>query len=110
MNSRYRMYMASDAWRESPARFEALRSADFRCRICNAPSSEAPLHAHHRTYERFGAERPDDLTALCARCHHEVHNFLSAHHYASLQPPAVVDIVIEQRAPLFDASIAGVTE
>lgn len=103
----YRQYIASDAWRESPARFEALRSAGFRCRICNAPSSDIPLQAHHRTYERRGAERPDDLTALCRDCHHEVHNFLRARHYAALQPLAVVDVVVHDRAPLFDASVAG---
>jgi hypothetical protein len=107
MQSRYRMYIASDAWLESPARFKALRSAGFRCRICNADSSEAPLHAHHRTYERLGAELPDDLTALCAPCHHDVTSFLRARRYAALQPPAVVDVVVHERAPLFDASIAA---
>jgi hypothetical protein len=104
---RHRQYIASDAWLTSPARYEALRSAGFRCRICNAPSSEIPLQAHHRTYQRLGAERPDDLTALCCDCHHEVTNFLRARRYAALQPPTVVDVVIHERAPLFDASFAG---
>jgi hypothetical protein len=108
--SRYRMYMASDGWSESPARWEALRSAGFRCRICNTPSSRLPLHAHHRTYARLGAELPDDLTALCELCHHDVTSCLRARRYASARPPAVVDIVVENRAPLFDASIAGATE
>jgi hypothetical protein len=107
MTSRYRLYMASDAWLESPARYEALRSADFRCRICNVPSSEIPLQAHHRTYERLGAELPADLTALCVLCHREVTNFLCARHYAQMQPPTIVDVVVLERAPLFDASIAG---
>ncbi|WP_298257281.1 HNH endonuclease signature motif containing protein [Bradyrhizobium sp.] len=107
MQPRYRMYLAGDAWAHSPARFEALRSAGFRCRICNADSSEAPLQAHHRTYERLGAELPDDLTALCARCHDEVTNFLRARSYAMIEAPTVVDIVLHSRAPLFDASIAA---
>jgi hypothetical protein len=107
MRPKYRTYMASDAWLENPARFEALRSAGFRCRICNVGSSKAPLHAHHRTYERLGAELPDDLTALCARCHHDVTEFLGARTYQTLQPPAVADVVLNDRAPLFDASIAG---
>jgi hypothetical protein len=105
--TRYRLYLASDAWLESPARFEALRSAGFRCRICNVPSSEVPLQAHHRTYERLGAELADDLTALCLLCHREATNFLRARHYAALQPPTAVDVVIHERAPLFDASVAG---
>jgi hypothetical protein len=105
----YRQYIASHAWRASPARFEALRSAGFRCRLCNVPSSEAPLHAHHRTYERLGAEQADDLTALCAHCHDQVTSFLRARRYALLAPPAPTDFIpsIEGRAPLFDASIAG---
>lgn len=107
MTSRYRIYMASDAWLESPARYEALRSADFRCRICNVPSSEVPIQAHHRTYERLGAELPEDLTALCVLCHREVTNFLAARRYALQQPPTIVDIVIHERAPLWDASIAA---
>ncbi len=105
----YRQYIASHAWRASPSRFEALRSAGFRCRICNAPSSEAPLHAHHRTYERLGAEHADDLTALCALCHHEVTSFLRERRYALLEPPLPANHVpsIEGRARLFDASISG---
>jgi hypothetical protein len=110
VNSRYRIYMASDAWSQSPARWEALRSAGFRCRICNASSSQLLLHAHHRTYARLEAELPDDLTALCEICHHDVTNFLRARHYASVQPLTPVDIVVEDRAPLFDASIAGAPE
>jgi hypothetical protein len=110
LNSRYRMYIMSDAWTNSPARWEALHSAGFRCRICNAPSSQLPLHAHHRTYVRLEAELPSDLTALCELCHRDVHNFLSARRYASARPLRVVDIVVENRAPLFDASIAGASE
>lgn len=103
----YRQYIASDAWLMSPARFEALRSAGFRCRLCNVSSSEVPLQAHHRTYENLGAESPEDLTALCRDCHHDVHNFLSARLYAKLQAPTFVDVVVHTRAPLFDASFAG---
>lgn len=110
MNSRYRLYITSEAWANSPARIEALHSAGFRCRLCNAPSSRLPLHAHHRTYARLEAELPGDLTALCVLCHHDVHNFLSARRYASARAPKVVDIVIEDRSPLFDASIAGDSE
>ncbi len=67
------------------------------------------MHAHHRTYERLGSERVDDLTALCALCHHDVTSFLRARRYALLSPPTPADFVpsIEGRARLFDASIGG---
>jgi len=104
------MYLASDAWSESPARLEALRSAGFRCRICNVASSHLPLHAHHRTYERLGAELADDLTALCKLCHDDVTSFLRARGYAKARPLTAVDIVVLHRAPLFDASVAGAAE
>jgi hypothetical protein len=45
-------------------------AAGGRCRLCNAAG---PLHAHHRTYERVGAEQPGDLTALCRTCHGSFH-------------------------------------
>jgi 5-methylcytosine-specific restriction endonuclease McrA len=31
------------------------------------------VHLHHLTYDRIGAERLDDLTPLCRRCHALVH-------------------------------------
>lgn len=30
------------------------------------------LEVHHRTYERLGNERPEDLVALCWCCHDEI--------------------------------------
>lgn len=30
------------------------------------------LEVHHRTYERVGSERDDDLVALCTSCHDEI--------------------------------------
>jgi hypothetical protein len=58
-------------WTKSPE-WEALRQACFtyygrRCAICN---NDGPLHAHHRTYERYGGgEHETDIIALCAGCH-----------------------------------------
>jgi hypothetical protein len=54
----YEAYINSDAWRSSPARLDALRRDDYRCRGCNAADD---LDVHHRTYERLGRERPEIL-------------------------------------------------
>lgn len=45
-----------------------------RCRLCN---STADLHQHHRTYERFGYERLEDITTVCTKCHKLFHQYRS---------------------------------
>jgi hypothetical protein len=52
------------------ARTVALRSAGYRCQLCNSDES---LNVHHRTYERRGEELPGDLTVLCRECHTAFH-------------------------------------
>lgn len=44
----------------------AKERAGFRCQVCNSPRR---LETHHRTYERLGHERDDDLIVLCHECH-----------------------------------------
>ena len=41
-----------------------------RCQLCNTGGS---LQVHHRTYQRRGYERLDDLTVLCRKCHERQH-------------------------------------
>lgn len=65
----YEAYLGSAAWRASAARVEELRLSGHRCRVCNRGAPEVGLQVHHRTYERFGAERVEDLTTLCGECH-----------------------------------------
>ena len=60
----YQKYLLSDEW--SLKRARAIELAGGRCQLCN---SEDPLNVHHRTYERIGDERPEDLTVLCKTCH-----------------------------------------
>jgi hypothetical protein len=62
----YVAYLRSPEW--ATRRAEALARAGGRCERCGAPAREV----HHRTYERVGAERPEDLQALCAPCHRVV--------------------------------------
>lgn len=64
----YVEYLQSDEWRSFRERI--LLAAGHRCRVCN--SGKSP-HVHHRTYDRVGWERNDDVTVLCADCHDAHH-------------------------------------
>jgi len=68
----YEAYIASAAWQTK--RRAALKAAGRRCQICNSPKR---LDVHHRTYKRFGQERPGDLTVLCRSCHDLYHERLA---------------------------------
>jgi hypothetical protein len=68
INTEYSSYLQSQAWRI--ARNRALRMARFRCQRCQ---SRVTLQVHHKTYERLGHERDDDLEVLCESCHHGHH-------------------------------------
>lgn len=64
----YQTYIHSPAWR---ARATAAKvRAGWRCQVCNR---EGGLEAHHRTYERLGRERREDITVLCRDCHRLYH-------------------------------------
>lgn len=73
----YREYIAGEAWRKRRAEF--LKEVNY-CERCEAPRKlvvlvyDQDLHVHHRSYARVGNERPDDLEALCRRCH-EIETF-----------------------------------
>lgn len=64
----YQWYLRSAAWRDR--RTAAFRRANGNCQRCGEPATEV----HHRTYVRLFAEWPDDLEALCSRCHAEEHH------------------------------------
>jgi hypothetical protein len=60
----YRQYLATDWWQL--VRAGALNAAGGACQVCNATET---LDVHHRTYERRGMERAEDLIVLCRDCH-----------------------------------------
>jgi len=66
---RYQEYLRTPEWQSRRAHH--LKSAGFRCQVCNAGS--VPLEVHHRTYERRGNEYFNDLIALCRPCHDLFH-------------------------------------
>jgi 5-methylcytosine-specific restriction endonuclease McrA len=68
----YQEYLRTDHWRT--ARAGALRRAGYACQVCSA---KLDLHVHHRTYERRGCERENDLIVLCRQCHATFHGKLA---------------------------------
>lgn len=84
----YRAYLLSEHWQA--VRRGALWRAQNRCQspICRyhwvrgltdseitecVPHGDYRLDVHHLTYERLGAELPDDLLVLCRDCHELIH-------------------------------------
>jgi hypothetical protein len=65
----YAEYLRSPGWKAR--RKLALSAARHRCQVCNG---KRKLQVHHRTYERIGRERPDDLVVLCNACHALFHD------------------------------------
>lgn len=65
----YDQYLQTDHWKQTTTAAKAR--AGHRCQLCNCYSTT--LHTHHRTYERRGEERHDDLIVLCATCHELFH-------------------------------------
>ena len=71
MRNPYIAYLASPQWR---ARADAaIARAGGRCQVCNVDRWFSRLNVHHRTYERLGRERPEDLIVLCRHCHDLFH-------------------------------------
>jgi 5-methylcytosine-specific restriction endonuclease McrA len=60
----YGAYRASRPW--ALLKRQVRIRANGRCERCAERSVD---HIHHRTYERTGQERLDDLWGLCSPCH-----------------------------------------
>src|SRR3990167_484374 len=67
LRNKYQAYLNSPEWKAKAE--EAKKRAGYRCQLCNRPRGVVKLEAHHRTYERVGQERPEDITVLCGECH-----------------------------------------
>lgn len=64
----YEKYLQTEHWRH--VRILALERAGGRCQLCNKTER---LQVHHRTYERRGEEKPEDVTVVCRPCHARHH-------------------------------------
>jgi hypothetical protein len=71
-NKEYDDALASAHWRK--LRKIAEQRSHRRCEKCGRSTENAlfGLSLHHVTYERLGAELPEDVLLLCPRCHREM--------------------------------------
>ena len=65
---RYRRYLSSPQW-------AAIRKrvCDKYRNACQECFRVGKIEVHHKTYERIGEERIEDLIALCPKCHKALH-------------------------------------
>jgi hypothetical protein len=72
-------YLYSPHWRafrELALDAQKKRLGRNICERCSTDTSERfshELHIHHRTYERLGEERLEDVEILCRECHDKIH-------------------------------------
>ena len=67
-SKRYLAYLRSPQWER--VRNEHLFRCDYICEICRLAKA---CQVHHTTYVRLGYEFPQDLCAVCVKCHHNIH-------------------------------------
>ena len=65
----YQAYLCTDHWRN--VREHRLSEDLWRCQGCGTVNN---LQVHHKSYERLGHERLEDLVTLCRKCHRLVHD------------------------------------
>lgn len=66
MNNEYRKLLSSSYWKKFRVMLIKLRGG--KCEVCGANYS---LEVHHKTYERLGKERLEDVSVLCHTHHLE---------------------------------------
>jgi 5-methylcytosine-specific restriction endonuclease McrA len=70
----YKDYLKSKTWKAKRA--QAIFRDGGQCQAVRGNrkcGSRYRLEVHHKTYERFGRERLNDLVCLCEDCHKAVH-------------------------------------
>lgn len=78
-------------WAERKAHNGIVRCAVCRC-VWGTPRAGGELH--HLTYDRLGAERHDDLVALCTRCHRDVERIYGFGRFRGVQHQAGMRAVV----------------
>jgi len=68
---RYQEYIRSPRWKY--VRRQELKRAHHQCQLCGRQFHEKDLTVHHNCYDRFGSEKPQDLTVVCEQCHRRIH-------------------------------------
>lgn len=68
----YHEYLQSSQWQETRDKlFEA------KGKQCNRCKSLQNIQVHHKTYDRLGQEKLNDLEVLCSACHQKEHGVLT---------------------------------
>jgi len=65
----YETFLKSPYW--AGVRQKRIVKGSTRCFCC--ATADHILHLHHITYERLGAELPQDLIPICGPCHERLH-------------------------------------
>jgi 5-methylcytosine-specific restriction endonuclease McrA len=78
----YAAWMSSAGWWQARRRWRDAWVARFgrepTCAVCGDPWTLRHGDLHHRSYDRLGHERFDDLTPICRRCHQAAHLILES--------------------------------
>jgi 5-methylcytosine-specific restriction endonuclease McrA len=89
----YVKYLESQYWQEvrkSELKEQAKERGYNYCEKCGATPNdvtrETALHVHHKTYERLGEERLEDLMIICRTCHEKEHGHGARRHYGPEVP------------------------
>jgi 5-methylcytosine-specific restriction endonuclease McrA len=75
----YEKYLAGPHWQALRKRKLEQQKSELghncceECREQPEVTRETALHVHHRTYERLGEERLEDLSIICRPCHDKEH-------------------------------------
>lgn len=64
----YYGYLESNIWKRK--RDWILNKNDFKCERCG----DKAKFVHHKTYDRVGYEKPEDLMTVCLSCHGKEHS------------------------------------
>lgn len=66
--TKYSEYLKSSHW--TLFKFNIFAKRGMRCERC---ASTKDINLHHKTYERIGREKPEDVEVLCRMCHSDHH-------------------------------------
>lgn len=64
---RHREYLGSDHWKAFAAEIRSIRR--WKCEVRRSHG----WIVHHRHYNTWGHERPEDVMLVCDRCHRDIH-------------------------------------
>lgn len=64
----FESYYYTNEWKE--LRQKVFQRDNYKCLKCGAKAEQV----HHETYERFKAEKIEDLSSICVPCHNLIHS------------------------------------